>query len=678
MTTKPRVLLISEHPLGFSGNSHFGNSIASSIDQTKYELKVFACLKPDILADPYEKIPFDIVEGVEGKAKLYGEHLCQILSASPVDIVIFVGLDCWAYHQIFKTLIQLHKERKFIWCSIFPYDSHQQRLDWLEYIIPVDIPCVYSEYGFEQLKPHVSKLQYFRPSLFAASTFTMVDVQTRLEERRKIFTTVSDDTFIFGFIGNNQWRKDPLRVIRAFFNARKIIPNSVLYMHTEHTQGVFNISRYIIDCGGKPGDVFLKQDHLRFTDLSKIYTTIDCLVNTSLQEGLSWTILEAMLCGCPVIAADNTSQTELIKDGVAYAIPCTDLAFVPSVSPSGTISLEARACNLEALESGMIEIATNENLRFQLIENGWKKSQEWLSKVNDINILLEEAVKLKQTQQQVKAKRKGILFVQHSSAGDVLMTTQCFKGIKERHKNQPLIYMTQKQYQDIVTGNPYIDEIIDWDEDLISSFGIIYNPHGEHILKGRFNRLDVPLHSMYPYFCKVKPDELFIECVDPKIQLPEMYAVVHNTGGDPVYRTYQHMDMVVSRIGMPCVQIGGALDKACRNVIDLRGKLSFRETAFVMKNAAVAVVIDSFPSHLAGALKTPVVTLFGPAPARVTKPRADEGKSLNIEPNWLEVCPDCGACWGDSINGCATPCINTIGSLVVTHTVKVLLKGEQQ
>ena len=672
--TKARVLLVGEHPFAFSGNAHFLYAVASLIDQSKYDPKVFAGLKPDMIPDHFAKMPFDVIDGIENKASFCGEHLCQILATNPIDIVIFVGLDCWAYHQVFKSIIQLHKEKKFIWCSIFPCDSYQMRHDWLEYILPIDLPCVYSEYGYEQLKPYVPNIQYFRPPLFEINSFKPLDKRMKRDERRKIFTTVADDQFIFGFIGNNQWRKDPLRTIRAFFNARKTIPNSILYMHTEHTQGVFNLSRYIIDCGGKPGDVFLKQDNARFVDLSKIYNAIDCLVNTSLQEGLSWTILEAMLCQCPVIAADNTSQTELIKDDAAYAIPCTDLAFVPSITPSGQASLEAKACNLEALEKAMIEVATNQDLKNNLITNGLLRAKEWIANTSDINTLIEEALRLKRLQYIMPFRKKGVLFAQHSSAGDVLMTTQCFKGIKERHKGKPLIYMTQKQYQDIVKGNPYVDEIIDWDESQLKSYETIYNPHGEHILRGRFNRLDVTLYSLYPYFCKVKVDDIFIECIDPKIVLPKIYAVVHTTGGDPVYRTYPHMDLIVDRIGMPCVQLGGKLDKACRNVADLRGELSFRESAFIMKYATVAVVVDSFLSHLAGALGTPVVTLFGPAPARVTKPKAQEGKYINLEPNWLDCCADMGGCWGSSINNsCRTPCIETISPLTVVNAVKKLL-----
>lgn len=61
-----------------------------------------------------------------------------------------------------------------------------------------------------------------------------------------------------------------------------------------------------------------------------------------------------------------------------------------------------------------------------------------------------------------------------------------------------------------------------------------------------------------------------------------------------------------------------------------------------MKMAKAAVVIDSYPAHLAGAVGTPAVVLFGPAPARVTGPRSDDAKIICLEPNHLDVCPEVG------------------------------------
>ena len=275
-----------------------------------------------------------------------------------------------------------------------------------------------------------------------------------------------------------------------------------------------------------------------------------------------------------------------------------------------------------------------------------------------------------------KKKKREILFIQHSSAGDVLMSTQCFKGIKERYQGKKLVYMTQKQYIDIVEGNPYIDEIVEWNPDLASEYLFVYNPHGEKILPGGFNSLDTKLADMYPYFCHVKADRMFIKEEPIDFTLPESYIVVHTTGGSE-FRIYKNMSVVssyiINTLGIPVVQIGGENDYPAKSTFDLRGKLTFRQTAYVMKRAKAAIVMDSFPSHLCGAVGTPAVVIYGPAPARVTQPITYGTPLINIEPNKLDVCPSLTNCWGEN-KSCQNPCIDTIDPYEVIKAVKELIK----
>ena len=674
---KPNVLFVGEHPTGISGNSHMLAEILRQVDYNNFNVSVFAATKGIISNVFTERLPYNIIEGGNADADGYGRDQLRyaLYNLPDINIVVFVGIDLWRYSPVFNDLINIRNERRYKWAYIFPYDLISFRQDWVDWMKPIDFPCVYSEYGYNLLKDYVPNLRYFRPPLFDASAFVAYPKEIRKQKQAEIFKILSSDAFVFGFFGINMMRKDPQRLIKAFYEVKKEFPNAHLYFHTELTFGDYNLEQYMNDLGKEPSDAFIKTQG-QFPDsigMCSAYNIVDCLVAPSLQEGLNWTILESFLCGTPVIASDSTAHKELLADGTGILIPCTDLAYLPVQTKTGTSWVETRACDFHTLVETMKEVMTNPSLREHMRERGLKRAQEWLSKVSNINELLNEAAKHKVT---LKSKKKAVLFAQHSSAGDVLMSTQCLKGIKERHKNLPLIYMTQKQYQDIVINNPYIDEIIDWDSDLRGEYQILYDPHGQRILPGGFNNLDATLYSMYPYFCKVEPDEMFIECIEPKdFALASDYMVIHTTGGDPRYRTYNHMNIVIRGIDLPSVQLGGKLDKYCDNVdLDLRGKLSFRESAWVMKHAKVAIVIDSFLAHLAGHLRTPVVVLYGPAPARVTQPRADKNKLINLEPNKLDVCKPLTSCWGKPNEGaCDSPCINTINPQIVIRATKELL-----
>ncbi len=80
------------------------------------------------------------------------------------------------------------------------------------------------------------------------------------------------------------------------------------------------------------------------------------------------------------------------------------------------------------------------------------------------------------------------------------------------------------------------------------------------------------------------------------------------------------------------------------NVIDLVGRTSLPQLAAVLKAAAVGVGPDSGPGHVAAAVKTPFVTLFGPTSAQRTAPFGFEQlvveAGLSCAPCYKKRCPD--------------------------------------
>ena len=78
-------------------------------------------------------------------------------------------------------------------------------------------------------------------------------------------------------------------------------------------------------------------------------------------------------------------------------------------------------------------------------------------------------------------------------------------------------------------------------------------------------------------------------------------------------------------------------------IIDLTGNTLFEMTA-VLKSAAAAVGPDSGPGHLAAAVGTPYVTLFGPTPAKRHAPYGCEHlvvhSDLNCAPCYKKQCPE--------------------------------------
>jgi glycosyltransferase involved in cell wall biosynthesis len=661
-----RVLFVGENPLGTTGNSNMLAAMLNRLDTTKYD---HACAVVDVV-DPsptlFNPLPYTLVNISMPDDKWGNRRLISLLQSADIDCLCMVGVDFWRYMPIWNAIRQLRDAKKFKWISIFPFDLWKVQPSWLRYLNALDYPCVYSQYGYESLKPHIQHVRYYRPEMNGWKMFS--PDKDKLAARKEVFPNVPDNKIIFGFIGKNQIRKSPEILIKAFFEAKKENPDIVLYLHTE-MEHLYNLKQIAQDCGAKEGDLISKQQGVSYdrAKMPTVYNALDCIINCSMQEGLSWTPLEAMACGVPVIASDTTAQTEIVK-GAGGLVPCDNISFVPMTGETGPVTIESRACRVEDVTKGIVDVAGSEKLRTIMASKGLDRAKEWFDGMDNINDLFTDAGK------KVKPPRKipAILFAQHSSAGDVLMTTQCFKGIKERHPDMPLIYMTQKVFAGVVFGNPYLDEIIEWDERHLKQYEIVYNPHGEHIHQGGFNNLDVTLHSMYPYFTNVEADNIFIAPIAPPIELPAEYIVVHTTGGSKKYRSYPHMDVVLKNIDLPVIQLGGATDLRCKSDLDLCGKLTWQESAFVMKNAKAAVVIDSFLSHLAGAVGTDAVVLYGPAPPRVVQPRVQGCEIINLKPDMLKVCRSMTHCWSTS-RQCESPCIHTINPMDIRKALEGLL-----
>lgn len=671
-----KVLLIGRSPLEYSGNGHMMNSLARQIDQEHYTPICFGISDNRVFMLDEDKLPYRLIQTGTSDLRVLQQMLMSTIENIKPSVVIIVGLDVWDLAMLYEDINNLKRRQQFTTASIMPYDLTYFRDDWAGWFNFFDFPRVYSEYGFEMLKDHVRNLDYFRPLLDEHHIF-IPDFDMGQKARGQWY--VDAETFVFGFVGPNQIRKDPLRLIKAFSEMKRRTNKRVaLYMHTDMDKGAYSFQSLAEDCGIRMGELISKTQGRKYTaqEMVGVFNGIDCLVNCSLQEGLSWTPLEAMLCSTPVIVSDSTSHGELV-DGAGILVPTTELAFVPVITKYGSGWVESRACAVEDMVESMLHMLDDDVFRQGSAHRGYNKAMEWIAGASDINDLIGAMVTKAKPESAAFTKEDTILFAQHSAAGDVLMTTAILAEIKARHPGKRLVYMTQRQYAGILEDNDDVDEVIFWDESKLNAYTIVYNPHGQKILTGRWNTLDMRLHDMYAYFTKTKVGKAHISPVEPDVEMPSNYIVVHTTGNHYT-RVYKNLNIIVDHInqlGYKLVQVGDLTDWPVKGVLDLRGELSYRQSAYVVQHAQAAIVVDSFMSHLAASMGTPQACLFGPAPARVTKPYVtDESKLICLEPDRMDVCLICGACYGDY--KCSSPCINTISPFVILDVLKTLLRKD--
>ena len=121
---------------------------------------------------------------------------------------------------------------------------------------------------------------------------------------------LSDTDFVILCTGELNKNKDQATLIRAVAEIKEKAPNLKVLL-----------------AGNGPLEQELKdlvsslklEKNIRFlgyrTDLEKVAPAVDAVVSCSHREGMPLNIIEAMLCGKPVVAAANRGSRELIHDG---------------------------------------------------------------------------------------------------------------------------------------------------------------------------------------------------------------------------------------------------------------------------------------------------------------------------------------------------------------------------
>jgi len=172
------------------------------------------------------------------------------------------------------------------------------------------------------------------------------------------------DNFIFTNLNRNQQRKDIPRTIAAFYEFKKQVPNSTLYLHmAKQDQGwdlpevvkAYNMditSDVIFPENFGPNQGFPRQV------VNMVYNASDCILSTTLGEGwgLSW--LEAMATKTPIIMPANTAIVENITKDRGWLVDCGTNPSLFTVVPNDN-EVVRPLVDVESMVKTMLEIYNN-------------------------------------------------------------------------------------------------------------------------------------------------------------------------------------------------------------------------------------------------------------------------------------------------------------------------------
>lgn len=121
------------------------------------------------------------------------------------------------------------------------------------------------------------------------------------------------------YVGNSSARKNLLRLVEAFAIIKDQVPHRLVVAGTkqpkERNALLEEISRHRLD------ERVHLLDYVPYSDLPALYAGASVFTFLSLYEGFGLPVLEAMACGTPVLAANNTSLPEVASNAAILADP---------------------------------------------------------------------------------------------------------------------------------------------------------------------------------------------------------------------------------------------------------------------------------------------------------------------------------------------------------------------
>jgi ADP-heptose:LPS heptosyltransferase len=261
-----------------------------------------------------------------------------------------------------------------------------------------------------------------------------------------------------------------------------------------------------------------------------------------------------------------------------------------------------------------------------------------------------------------------ILVVRFSSIGDIVLTSPVVRCIQQQLPAVEIHFLTKKSFESIVQANPYIHKT--WSieksiDELIPAltaekFDFLVDLHHNLRTKNLIRRLKVP-HASFPKLNIEKwllvnfkkPMKTNVHIVERYFKTVEKLHVVNDqqpcdffllptdeiklsdlgVGSQPFVAfaigaqfatkrmPFSKMNEIIAQINAPILLLGGEMDHAMATnlcaanpqkiIFNACGNFSLRQSASIVKQAAVLLTHDTGLMHIASAFQIPIVSVWG-------------------------------------------------------------------
>ena len=168
---------------------------------------------------------------------------------------------------------------------------------------------------FLRFSKKITEKQVFTAHLAASERFVPIKDETKLKVVKAKYNIPEDKKYVFSLC-TLEPRKNLIRAVKTFmyFIEKNKIHNMIFVLGGGHWEKFIEILENEIDNFDKYKNKIVRAGYIDDEDLPVLYSNAHWFVFTSQYEGFGLPPLEAMSCGCPVIASNSASLPEVVGD----------------------------------------------------------------------------------------------------------------------------------------------------------------------------------------------------------------------------------------------------------------------------------------------------------------------------------------------------------------------------
>lgn len=173
---------------------------------------------------------------------------------------------------------------------------------------------------YEMVKPRFPKKTNYIPHAVPKELFFPLPEQEILRLKQQILGKDRVDNFIVTYVSRNARRKRPSDVIASFalflehLKIKYGHAKASLVMHADPLDPEGPNLHHVIDALGMKNHVIFSKDRVGFAEMNALYNISDTCICISANEGFGLSMLEAKMCGKPVIAIKTGGVTRQVED----------------------------------------------------------------------------------------------------------------------------------------------------------------------------------------------------------------------------------------------------------------------------------------------------------------------------------------------------------------------------